>query len=251
MPLTRLVLVLSIAWPLAAIADADAPKDLSSPAYRAEVAERFPSIEGEDIEPAAVPGLYQVFKDGAVGYLTQDGRYLIDGDLIDLRTDTNLSDHARRAWRRDTLGSVKESQMIAFGPEQPERTVSIFTDVNCHYCRHLHKNIDRITAAGIRVRYLAYPLPGPGTDAYKKARAVWCAEDRQKAMTRAKQGKSVAAEPGCDSPVDSHYKLASVTLGLRGTPSIVTDSGEILPPGLPIGELIERIKRKEKTEPDQ
>lgn len=215
--------------------------DLSDPEYRAEVAERFPGVSADDITPSAVEGLWEVSQKDVVGYISANGRYLLDGDLIDLERDVNLSARERRAWRLKRIGKVAESQMLVYAPSESEHTLTVFTDVECAYCRRLHQQIDKLLEAGIRVRYMFYPLAGPQSKAYQQAQAVWCSDDRKTAFLAALQDRPIPGEAGCGSPVEAHYRLAVESLGLRGTPTILTESGRILPPGIPVPELVDKV----------
>lgn len=222
--------------------------DLSDPAFRAEVSKKFPGVKAENISATPVAGIYQISQGGVVGYITADGRYLLDGDLIDLDTDTNLSEQARGAWRLEKLAGVDESDMLIFSPQDPKHRITVFTDVDCAYCRLLHSQLDAFMDAGIEVRYLFFPLDGPGSKAYKKAKAVWCSEDRKAALTRAKQGKSIGKNSDCENPVDEQFKLAWDTLELRGTPSLITEDGRLLRLTQPVSTVIDQITAPTPTQ---
>jgi len=111
----------------------------------------------------------------------------------------------------------------------------VFTDIDCGFCRRLHSEIGKYNAAGIRIRYLFMPRAGKGSDSYKKAVAVWCAKDRQQAMTDAKAGKDVPAQT-CENPVEEHIALADL-MGLSGTPTLILPDGELLPGYVPADRL--------------
>ena len=198
---------------------------------RKRISAELEGISPEDLSPSPIAGLYEVVKGSAIGYVSTDGRYLIEGDLLDLKTETNLSEARRNAWRQQKLASIDEDKMIIFAPKKYDHTVTIFTDVDCGYCRKLHSQIAEYLAEGIRVRYVFYPLRGTKAASYQKAEAVWCSKDQQAAMTRAKQGKEVKAE-ACETPVAMHLETG-MELGIRGTPGIITESGELLPGYMP------------------
>lgn len=242
------MLKLLICLPLAAIlmsaafvCTAAPVQDLSDPAFRAQFVKKHPGIKAKNIKPTPVHGLYQVSQDGVVGYVTADGRYLLDGDLIDLDKNDNLSAQARRQYRVEQLATVNESDMLIYAPKKTKFTLTVFTDVDCHYCRVLHSHIQQFLNAGIRVRYLFFPLAGPGSAAFKKAEAVWCSKDRKAALTRAMAGKSVGAKTDCKKPVDAEFKLAWDSLNLRGTPTLITQDGRILELTQPISKVIKQI----------
>ena len=71
--------------------------------------------------------------------------------------------------------------------------------------------------------------------------SVWCADDVQQAMTDAKAGRRVN-KVACENPVADHFHLGNM-LGVRGTPTIVLENGEILPGYLPPDELAKRLEQ--------
>lgn len=236
---TVIGIVLAAAVLAAGILPAAADDDLDR--LRAELTERFPQIEPENINAAPVPGLYEIRQGVLVAYVTADGRYLLQGELIDLVTQTNLTEAALNGERQRLMDSVPDGQSIVFAPEAPAHTVTVFTDIDCSFCRKLHREIEAYNEAGIAVRYLFYPRGGPGNASWNKAERVWCADDRADALTRAKNGEEVAAR-ACDaSMVDRHYRLGQ-EVGLRGTPAIVTENGELVSGYLPPRQLLDRLE---------
>jgi thiol:disulfide interchange protein DsbC len=125
--------------------------------------------------------------------------------------------------------------MIAFKPKSSKHLVYVFTDIDCGYCRKLHSEIDQYLTEGIEIRYLFFPRAGEGSDSYKKAVSVWCADDRNTALTKAKRGDTIE-ERQCDNPVDQHLTLGT-QMGAAGTPMLVTEKGNILPGYVPAGQL--------------
>lgn len=215
--------------------------DLADPGFRAEVAKRFYGVNADEITPTGIEGIWQISHGGVIAYITADGRYLLDGDIIDLKTDTNLTARDQRQWRLTQLAQVDEDDMIVYTPDEVAHSVTVFTDVECAYCRALHARLGDLLAAGIEVRYLFYPLAGPDSEAFAQAQKVWCAEDRKQALTEAFRDKPLRASDNCESPVEGQYRLATETLALGYTPTIITESGRVLPPGLPIPALIREI----------
>jgi thiol:disulfide interchange protein DsbC len=210
---------------------------------KAQIAEAFPGIEANDIFDAPIPGMYEVAVGSSVAYVSKDGRYLLQGDLYDLDENANLTEKRRSRARVGLLAGADAASMIVFGPEpaQVKHRVTIFTDIDCGYCRQFHRDIDKVNAMGIEVHYLSYPRTGPETESWDKADKVWCAEDRNLALTEAKLGGRVP-EDGCEStPVQSHYDLGNL-VGVRGTPSIFSESGEQLGGYLTPDQLLQRLE---------
>lgn len=201
----------------------------------AAVQKMIPDVPLEAIQPSPLPGLYQVMIPPQMFYISTDGRYAVDGDLIDLQTGVNVSTAPRGKMRITAINAMGESSMIIFGPEKPQYKVTVFTDIDCGYCRKLHSEMDKYNKAGIQIRYMAFPRAGIGSGSYQKAVSVWCSKDRQAAMNKAKKGETVKAKD-CDNPVAQEFALAQ-RLGIRGTPALVTEQGQILPGYVPADRL--------------
>ncbi|MBN8281118.1 MAG: DsbC family protein, partial [Gammaproteobacteria bacterium] len=179
------------------------------------------------IAASPVPGLFEVRIGSKIAYVTGDGKYLVQGEIIDLATDQNLTEARREGVRRDVLAGVSESGMVVFAPAKPTATVTVFTDVDCGYCRKLHKQIADYNARGIKVRYMYFPRSGPGTASWTEAEQVACSPDRQGALTRAKLGEKLTSKPCKPNPVSEHYNIGR-DFGIQGTPAIVLESGELI-----------------------
>jgi thiol:disulfide interchange protein DsbC len=214
---------------------ADAPKA----DVRAAVAEKL-GVRVEDIRPSPVPGLYEVMSGTEIGYVSEDGRFYVNGDVFDMQTRSNLTEQRRQDGRVALLKGIKDGDTIVFAPKDPKYTISVFTDVDCTYCRKLHAEIQQFNDLGIKVRYLMYPRNGPGSPAWQQAEAVWCSADRKDALTRAKRGERIEAK-ACKDPVDSQYELGQ-KLGVRGTPGIFTEQGEYIAGYMPPPRLLEHLK---------
>jgi thiol:disulfide interchange protein DsbC len=157
-----------------------------------------------------------------------------------------MTENTRRAERTKLLAAVPESQMVVFSPKDPKYTISVFTDVDCTYCRKLHSQIADYNRLGIKVRYLFFPRSGPDTESWEKAEAVWCASNRGEALTRAKRGEELSKPKSCsNTPVAKEYQLGE-DVGVRGTPAIVLENGEMLPGYLPPAQLAAHLKGNSK-----
>lgn len=213
---------------------------VSLDALRAKLAGAIPDLAADAIQPAAAPGLYELRHEGFYAYITEDGRYLIQGDLVDLDTGTNLSENQRKGDRVARLNALGEDKMIVFSPKDPKYAVTVFTDVDCGYCRKLHREIDTYLDKGIEIRYVFYPRSGPGSDSFRKAEVVWCAADRKQAMTEAKTSGKADGPSNCANPVQEEWQLGNA-LGLRGTPMIVLPDGEVINGYVPADKLAEHL----------
>jgi thiol:disulfide interchange protein DsbC len=196
----------------------------------------------EDLRPSPIAGIYEFAQGAEISYLTADGKYFIDGNLYDMKSRDNLTEALRTHARIALINSVPESEMLIFSPPNPKYTITVFTDVDCAYCRKLHSQIAEINRLGIRVRYMFFPRTGPGTESWKKAEVVWCSANRNEALTRAKAGATLDMNKVCaPTPVKREYELGE-NIGVRGTPAIITESGDYINGYMEPRELLDQLK---------
>ncbi len=232
---TWIILPLSVLASLAVAAP-------SAPLTKAQLAAKLNHIDPSAITASPVPGLYQVTLGSSVAYVTADGHYLIQGDVFDLATSKNVTEATRDKARVKMLASVPAARTIVYKPKDGKvrHTITMFTDVDCGYCRQFHRDIDKVTALGIEVRYLFYPRTGPNTESWTKAIKVWCAKDRKAALTRAELGGALPAETCRNNPVEQDWDLGQ-QVGVRGTPAIFAENGALVGGYLPPKELAKRL----------
>lgn len=182
-------------------------------------------------------GLYEVVIGSDIFYLSADGRYLIQGDMIDLNTEVNMTEGRRNKGRHDLMATVDPASRLRYTPADGKvaHVIDVFTDVDCTYCRKLHGQMAEYNDNGIEIRYLAFPRAGIGSRSYDKIVSVWCAEDQKAEMTLAKNGQK-PQQKSCENPVQEHMALAR-QIGINGTPALVLEDGTLLPGYIPPVQL--------------
>jgi thiol:disulfide interchange protein DsbC len=213
-------------------------------AIRQAMAESMPNVKIDSVKPSEIKGLYEVIVGANIFYVSEDGKYLLQGRLVDVAARKDLTEEKLSGTRKLAIEKIGQENMIVFKPKIKKYTVSVFTDIDCGYCRKLHSEIDQYLAQGITIQYLFFPRAGKGSDSYNKAVSVWCAKDRNVALTDAKKGNTPPAKT-CDNPVDEHMRLGE-DFDVKGTPMIVTEKGNVYPGYLPAKQLAEALK-SEKT----
>ncbi|MEP6897992.1 MAG: DsbC family protein [Rhodanobacter sp.] len=233
-----------------AVAADGAPQAVSPAAatmVRAAIRTLSANAEVDSIQPAALPGFYQVIASGRLVYVSADGKFLFNGDLVDLERHQSVSDAAWAAFRKAELAKVPASQRIVFAPPHPKYTISVFTDVNCGFCRALHEHVADFNKAGIAVEYLAWPREGVTTTAgrptatYTEMVSVWCAADRKAAFTAAKEGHAPKSAT-CINPVKDEFNLG-LKLGIDGTPTIYGPDGAVLGGYVTTDQLLQALQQ--------
>lgn len=201
------------------------------------IQKRLPHVEVTRIDATPVTGIYQVIVGPQVVYMTKDAKYMIDGDLVDLSTRKNYTEDAKAEIRMNEIEAFGESDMVVYTPETVKHTITVVTDINCPYCRRLHTEMPQYMENGIKVRYIFMPLKG--AEDVNKTISVWCSDDRNAALDIAKAGGEVEAKK-CDNPIQKHMELAK-KLGVRGTPAIILENGDMLPGYVPVKKLVMQL----------
>jgi len=191
-----------------------------------------PDLGFKVLGKSAVAGLYEVQVDGGpLLFVTSDGSHFIDGSLYQI-TPTQFVDLKELRiieMRRQIFSQLSTDEMIVFKPTgQTKAIMNVFTDIDCGYCRKLHKEVPMLNAMGVEVRYLAYPRAGLESESYQKIATAWCADDPNQALTNFKSGKGGSISVCDDNPVADHFKLGG-SIGVTGTPATVLMDGTLLP----------------------
>lgn len=202
-----------------------------------------PKIEIDYVGASALPGFREAIVGGQIVLVSDDGRYLVQGQVLDMETKNELTQGspALAKYRRGLLDSIKVKDRIVFSPPNPKYTIDVFTDVECGYCRKLHSEIAEYNRLGIAVQYMAFPRMGLGSQDHHDMISVWCASDRKQALTDAKSDKPIVAK-NCKSPVDMEYNIGQ-RLGISGTPAIFAPDGTQLGGYLPPQQLREALDK--------
>lgn len=199
-----------------------------------------PGMKVDGIAPSPIPGFLEVALGARVVYISQDGKYLLQGSLLDIEARESLTQASEARLRKAMLDGVGDDTGILFPAENERYEVTVFTDIDCGYCQRMHQQIDEYNKLGISVNYLFYPRAGIGSDSYQKAVNVWCAPDRQAALTAAKAGREVPAG-NCSSPVTRDFDLGR-RIGLDGTPAVYGPDGTQLGGYVPPAEMLARLE---------
>lgn len=184
-------------------------------------------IKADQVLKSPVDGWYTIKKGAYIAYISEDGRHLIQGDMYNLETQVNLSEDIRNDSRREIVSAYPLKDMIIFKPNKKTHAVTVFTDVDCTFCRRLHSQIDDYLAEGIEIRYLLYPRNGPQSESWVIAEQVWCSNDKNEALTLAKIDQRFDSRDCDSSSISEHYMLGQ-DVGLQGTPAIVLEDGTMV-----------------------
>lgn len=192
-----------------------------------------------DVNSTPMPGVFEVLIDSEIYYVHAVGEHVLIGEVYDVERGKSLSAERMEAALGSVVASYDVAKMVVMKPETTQRYITVFTDVDCGFCRRLHAEVPELLKEGIEVRYLAFPRAGIASSSYDVMVSVWCADDQQFAMTEAKAGRPIA-DAFCDNPVAEQYNLG-LAVGISGTPTLILDDGTVIPGYVSASELISRM----------
>jgi thiol:disulfide interchange protein DsbC len=244
MQITRSMTLLAVLFSVQACAQSKAPVPAANQPV-AKIAPSKPIIESKDdavvraaltkiapginirlIKESPIAGFKEVVVDGKVLYVSSDGKYLLQGSLIDMAARKNITEASEAVQRKALLATVPNNRKISFAPAAPKYRVTVFTDIDCGFCRKMHSQISEYNKLGIAVDYLFFPRAGIGSESFQKAVNVWCAPNRNVALTMAKNDR-ILPKKNCTNYVTMDYKLG-LQAGVDGTPAVYTASGAVI-----------------------
>ncbi len=198
MNLTRLlpsILVLSLVA-TAAVAQ-QAPAELRDKLVQSLEVASGGQLQIVAIKRTPLDEIYEVeLNTGELLYSDRSGDYLFAGDMYQTSNDglLNLSSATRQLRNAEKIAAIDEQEMIIFSPDSTRATITVFTDVDCTYCRALHRDMETLLDLGVEVRYLAYPRGGEQASSFAKMNSVWCSDDQE--IPDPGQERAEPAQPG-------------------------------------------------------
>jgi len=179
--------------------------------------------------------LYEIVSQGKVFYLSEDLRFLIIGNVIDLRTLKNLTADRIRDMRKVEFSSLPKGDAIKVS--EGKRAIAVFTDPDCPYCKKLHGELGKLKDTSVYI--FLFPISEEGR---KRSIHIWCSEERSKALETSFNGGRLKSATCGDHPVDRNLSLGK-RLSISGTPTIITDRGEFINGYVSSGTIQEALEK--------
>lgn len=194
----------------------------------------------QHIQPSPVAGVAVVSTSQGIFYISDDGRYLVQGPMFDMsgKTPENITNRVLLS----ELNSL-EKEMIIYKSPREKHVITVFTDLTCPYCLKLHNENNALNDKGITVRYLAFPRKGPDSAVGKEMQSVWCNGFKTKALNGAFKNEPIAPIEKCNIDISKHYNLG-LKFGITGTPAIVLEDGTLIAGYLSADKLAEVVASK-------
>lgn len=200
--------------------------------------------EPTSVKASQLPNVFEVMYGTEVVYFSEDGKYFLAGDMIELESRKNLSDIAKQSIRKKIL-ETKDNKPVVFKAENEKHVLTVFTDIDCGYCAKLHREMAEINEKGITVEYLMFPRAGLQSQSFEKAVSMWCADDQLQSMTDAKERREIPNK-SCENPIADQYNLGR-ELGVTGTPALMTTTGKLIPGYMPADRLLATLEQEKNN----
>ncbi len=216
-----LILALSL---LASCAQSEQDPELD---IKQVVSDAYPTVDIKDIKKID-DNFHEIIINNQIYYATNDGKYLIIGNVIDLETKESITENTKMKQRLSVIESINEENLIIYKPDKTEYVLTVFTDTSCPYCQKLHDEIPKLLENNIEVRYVLFSRNGDQVEAYKQLVFAYCSDNKLESIERLFSGDILDDEDSCVNPLNKNYEYASL-LSVEGTPTIFLEDGRIIP----------------------
>ena len=207
-------------------------------AIRKTLAERIPQMEKiDEVQPTAMPGLYEVRIGTDIFYTDAKGNYLIQGELIDTRARRNLTEDRINKLSAVDFAALPFKDAFTIVRGDGKRKVAVFEDPNCGYCKRFERdmqNVDNVT-----VYLFLYPILSP--DSAEKSRNIWCAKDRTTAWEDYMVRDKTPAAATCDTSALQRNLAFGKKYKITGTPTLIFADGSRVPGAIPAKDVEKRL----------
>tara|TARA_B100000902_G_scaffold297051_1_gene284110 strand:+ start:80 stop:787 length:708 start_codon:yes stop_codon:yes gene_type:complete len=219
----NIYLVLSLSL-LASCAQSEQEQELD---IKQVVSDAYPTVNIKDIKKID-DNFHEIIINNQIYYATNDGKYLIIGNVIDLETKESITENTKMKQRLSVIESINEENLIIYKPDKTEYVLTVFTDTSCPYCQKLHDEIPKLLENSIEVRYVLFSRNGDQVEAYKQLVFAYCSDNKLESIERLFSGDILDDVDSCENPLNKNYEYASL-LSVEGTPTIFLEDGRIIP----------------------
>lgn len=194
------------------------------------LAQRLPDLpKVQDVRKTAIAGLYEVrVGDSDIIYTDESANYVVQGELLDLRAQRNLTQERVEALTALPFASLPLKDAIAIKYGNGARKLAVFEDPNCTYCHRFEQELQKV--GNLTVYVFLYPVLGP--DSQAKSQAIWCAKDRAAAWQNWMLKKQAPTPASCDIGALRRNLAMGQKAHVTGTPTLIFTDGSRVPGAL-------------------
>ena len=204
-----------------------AKKDEVNVDIRKTVSNAYPDVAIDEIKKID-DNFHEIIINKQIYYATNDGKYLIVGNVINLNTKESITENTKMNQRLSIIDSIDMKNFMIFKPKKTDHILTIFTDTSCPYCQKLHNEIPDLLENNIEIRYVLFSRNGNDVDAYQQLVSAWCSADKVDALEDLFAGDILDDISNCENPIARNFDYAG-SLSVEGTPTIFLEDGRIIP----------------------
>lgn len=191
------------------------------------------NVRVKSVTPAPVAGLYEVIVGSDIFYTDASGKYLIQGEVIELATGKNITEQRQADLNRIKWADLNPANAIKTVRGNGARQLAIFSDPNCGYCKRLEKSLQQLD----NVTVYTYLIPILSPDSAQKSKQIWCSADPYKSyIDWMINGITPSGKSDCNTPLDKNMAFAK-TYGITGTPTLFFVDGSRFPGAVQITDI--------------
>ena len=194
---------------------------------RKTVSNAYPDVAIDEIKKID-DNFHEIIINKQIYYATNDGKYLIVGNVINLNTKESITENTKMNQRLSIIDSMDMKNFMIFKPKKTDHILTIFTDTSCPYCQKLHNEIPDLLENNIEIRYVLFSRNGNDVDAYQQLVSAWCSADKVDALEDLFSGDILDDVSNCENPIARNFDYAG-SLSVEGTPTIFLEDGRIIP----------------------
>lgn len=200
---------------------------------KADLQKKVAEFPVESIRKVPYGGLYEAVIGGDIFYTNERAEFLITGNIIDLKTNENVTDARMRQLSAIKWDTLPLDQAIKITRGDGSRKIAIFEDPNCGYCKRLERDLQGVT--NITIYVMLYPILSP--DSMEKSKAIWCSADPGKVwLDHMVRDAAISGDTKCATPLDKNLALGQAKR-VRGTPTLIFENGERVPGAIPMADV--------------
>jgi thiol:disulfide interchange protein DsbC len=195
---------------------------------RRTLVKRLPNLPPiDEITRSPVPGLWELRLGSQVIYSDAQGRFVIEGEILDTSRNANLTRERIEKLTAFDFQKLPLNDAVVWKRGTGARKLVVFADPNCGYCRKLERSLTTVPD----ITVFTFLMPILGGDSPRMARDLWCAKDSGKAWRDWMINGTAppAASQNCDSAALSRNRSLGEKHGVAGTPSLVFENSERVP----------------------
>ena len=184
-----------------------AKKDEVDLDIRKTVSNAYPDVVIDEIKKID-DNFHEIIINKQIYYATNDGKYLIVGNVINLNTKESITENTKMNQRLSIIDSIDMKNFMIFKPKKTDHILTIFTDTSCPYCQKLHNEIPDLLENNIEIRYVLFSRNGNDVDAYKQLVSAWCSADKIDALEDLFSGDILDDASNCENPIARNFDFA-------------------------------------------